>query len=56
MYVFVCSTLTELEDKINRLIKSKEEKVAEVSQLLEDADSLRKHIARKAEEYLTCTS
>lgn len=54
--MFVPLLLTELEDKIQRLLKSKEEKEAEVSQLLKDADSLRQHIGKKAEEYLGCTS
>lgn len=54
--VFVSLPLTELEDKIQRLLKSKEEKEAEVSQLLKEADFLRQHIAEKAEEYLACTS
>lgn len=47
---------SELEEKIHRLTKKKEDKAAEVSTLLETADSLRKEIAKRAEEYTTCTS
>lgn len=56
VHVFVSLLLAELEDKIQRLLKSKEDKEAEVSQLLKEADFLRQHIAKKAEEYLGCTS
>lgn len=55
IHVFVSLLLTELEDKIQRLLKSKEEKEAEVSQLLKEADFLRQHIAKRADEYLGCT-
>lgn len=48
--------VSELEEKINQLTKKKEDKAAEVSTLLETADSLRKEIAKRAEEYTTCTS
>lgn len=54
--VSVSLLLAELEEKIARLLRSKEAKEAEVSQLLREADSLRQHIAKKAEEYLGCTS
>lgn len=53
--MFVSLLLTELEDKIQRLLKSKEEKEAEVSQLLKEADFLRQQITKKAKEYLGCT-
>lgn len=56
VHALVSLPLTELEDKIQRLLRSKEEKEAEVSQLLKEADFLREHIAKKAEEYLGCTS
>ncbi|XP_040894125.1 laminin subunit beta-4 [Toxotes jaculatrix] len=45
-----------LEEKIQQLIRSKEEKSAEVSRLLETVDSLRQEISRRAEGYASCTS
>lgn len=55
-FFFLPRLPTDLEDKIQQLLKSKEEKEAEVSQLLKEADLLRQYIAKKAEEYLSCTS
>lgn len=46
----------ELEDKIHQLSKRKEEKAADVSNMLEQVESLRKDIAKRAEEYITCTT
>lgn len=48
--------LSELEEKIRRLIKGKEDKAAEVSMLLDMVDSLKKDIAKRAEVYVSCTS
>ncbi|XP_071318517.1 laminin subunit beta-4 isoform X2 [Trachinotus anak] len=45
-----------LEEKIQQLIRSKEEKSAEVSMLLKTADSLRQEIAKRAEVYISCTT
>lgn len=55
-YMCLCSTLSELEEKIQRLLKSKEDKAAEVSKMLDTVDSLKKDIAKRAEVYASCTS
>uniref|UniRef100_A0A3Q3WS10 Laminin, beta 4 n=1 Tax=Mola mola TaxID=94237 RepID=A0A3Q3WS10_MOLML len=55
-YICLCSMLSELEEKIRRLIKGKEDKAAEVSMLLDMVDSLKKDIAKRAEVYVSCTS
>lgn len=55
-YIFVYSLLSELEEKIRRLNKDKADKAAQVSELLEQVDSLRKEIDKKAEGYASCTA
>ncbi|XP_039988567.1 laminin subunit beta-4 [Xiphias gladius] len=45
-----------LEEKIQQMIRSKEEKSAEVSMLLETVNSLRQEISKRAEGYTSCTS
>ncbi|XP_023255175.1 laminin subunit beta-4-like [Seriola lalandi dorsalis] len=45
-----------LEQKIQQLSRSKEQKSAEVSMLLQTVDSLRKEISKRAEGYVSCTS
>lgn len=50
------SVFPELEDKIHQLIKRKEEKAAEVSKMVDQVESLRKDIAKRAEQYITCTT
>lgn len=52
----VSSVFPELQDKIQQLIKRKEERAADVSKMVEQVESLRKDIARRAEEYITCTA
>ncbi|KAM7397366.1 hypothetical protein PAMP_020344 [Pampus punctatissimus] len=46
----------DVEEKIQKLINSKEQKAAEVAILLETVDSLRKEISKRAEEYISCSS
>ncbi|XP_051237149.1 laminin subunit beta-4 isoform X1 [Dicentrarchus labrax] len=48
--------IQDVEEKIHQLIRSKEEKAAEVSLLLETVDSLRKEISKRAEESISCTT
>lgn len=55
-YIFVYILLSELEDKIQRLTKDKADKAAQVSEMLEQVDSLRKEIDKKAEGYASCTA
>lgn len=52
----VNSVFPELEDKIHQLVKRKEEKAAEVSQMVDQVESLRKDIAKRAEEYIACNT
>ncbi|XP_074521304.1 laminin subunit beta-4 [Halichoeres trimaculatus] len=49
------SQIQDLEEKIQQLIRSKEEKATEVSKLLDLADSLRKNISKLSEEYSACS-
>ncbi|KAM7415417.1 hypothetical protein PAMA_019983 [Pampus argenteus] len=46
----------DVEEKIQQLINSKEQKAAEVAILLETVDTLRKEISKRAEEYISCSS
>ncbi|XP_058502469.1 laminin subunit beta-4 isoform X2 [Solea solea] len=48
--------LRGLDEKIQLLIKRKDQKVTEVSDLLKTAESLRQEISQRAEEYADCTS
>ncbi|XP_070829105.1 LOW QUALITY PROTEIN: laminin subunit beta-4 [Chaetodon trifascialis] len=48
--------IQDMEQKIRQLIKRKEDKVSEVSKLLETVDSLRKEISKRADGYVTCTT
>ncbi|XP_029687706.1 laminin subunit beta-4 isoform X3 [Takifugu rubripes] len=48
--------IQELEDKIRGLIRRREEKAADVSELVEVVEALRRNITKRAEEYLGCTS
>ncbi|XP_049929321.1 laminin subunit beta-4 [Epinephelus moara] len=48
--------IQDLEKKIQQLIKSKEDKAAEVSTLLDTVDSIRREISKRAETYPTCTA
>uniref|UniRef100_UPI0037E8F603 laminin subunit beta-4 n=1 Tax=Semicossyphus pulcher TaxID=241346 RepID=UPI0037E8F603 len=50
------SQIQDLEKKIQELIRSKEDKAAEVTKLLETVDSLRQEISKRADGYTTCTS
>ncbi|XP_047189486.1 laminin subunit beta-4 isoform X2 [Scophthalmus maximus] len=45
-----------VEEKIEQLIRSKERKSSEVSDLLETVESLQQEISKKAEVYALCTS
>lgn len=54
MCVYVCSS--GVEEKIEQLIRSKERKSSEVSDLLETVESLQQEISKKAEVYALCTS
>lgn len=56
LYRFIHSVLSDLEKKIQQLIKSKEDKAAEVSTLLDTVDSIRREISKRAETYPTCTA
>lgn len=55
-WIAVNSVFPELEDKIHQLIKQKEEKAVDVSKMVDQVESLRKVIAKRAEEYMTCTT
>ncbi|XP_044050213.1 laminin subunit beta-4 [Siniperca chuatsi] len=48
--------IQDLELKIQQLIRSKEDKAAQVYNLLEMVDSLRQEISKRAEGYISCTS
>lgn len=48
--------IRELEQMIQQLIQRKNQKAAEVSELLQMVDSLRQEISSRAEGYTTCTS
>lgn len=48
--------IQDLEEKIQQLIKNKGDKAAEVSMLLDTADSLRQEISKRAKVYVSCTA
>ncbi|XP_068452578.1 laminin subunit beta-4 [Clinocottus analis] len=48
--------LQDLDQRIQQLIQNKEDKAAEVAILLEDVDSLRREISRRADGYVSCTA
>lgn len=56
MSPLINSVFPELEDKIRRLIRRREEKAADVSELVDVVETLRRDISKRAEEYFGCTS